>query len=155
VATDVLTWDEERALDACHSETRGLLDAWAAAGRIGEQASAWIAQSLPPAGLDDALSRTQLDEPPLPAWISSLQTALDDDTIAVITAWRASGLPGNPPPGANRYIDRDPGRAETWRESGFDLYAASKLELAGLATATRWRSAGCDEGDTYELLRSD
>lgn len=155
VATDVLTWDEDRALEACPAETRELLDAWADAGRVGESAADLIEQRLCPADLNDALSRTQLDEQTLLAWIASLESDLDDDTIGFINAWRASGLPGNPPPGANRYLERDPAELRSWLESGFDLYAASKLKLAGLATAIRWRDAGFAEADTYELLRSD
>lgn len=155
VATDVLTWDEDRALEACPAETRELLDAWADAGRFGESAADLIEQRLHPADLNDALSRTQLDEPTLLAWIESLGTDLDDDTIGFISAWRASGPPGNPPPGASRYLERDPTELRTWLEAGFDLYAASQLELAGLATAIRWRDAGFTEAETYELLRSD
>lgn len=155
VATDVLTWDEQRALDGCPPETLELLDAWAVAGRFGEAASELIEQRLQPAELDDALTRTQLDEPTLLAWMSSLGTDLNDNTIAFIGAWRTSGLPGNPPPGAYRYTDRDLDELKAWHEAGFDLYAASQLELAGLATAIRWRAAGFNEADTYEILRSD
>ena len=155
VATDLLTWDEQRALDACPAETRELLDAWAGAGRIGEAGSTLIEQQVRPADLDDALARTRLDEPALLAWLSSLDSELDDDTIAFISAWRARGLPGNPPPGAERYRERDVDELATWLDAGFDLYAADRLEHAGVATAIRWRAAGFDESDTYELLRSD
>lgn len=155
VATDVLRLDDQRAMDACPTDVRQLLDAWADAGRVGEAASAVIEHRLTPAALDDALEQTQLDEPTLLAWLSSLETALDDDTIAFISAWRANGLPGNPPPQADRYTGRDLNELKTWLDTGFDLYAASLLELAGLATAMRWREAGFNEADTYELLRSD
>ncbi len=155
VAADVLTWDEQQALDACPADTRALLDAWADAGRVGEAASELIEQRLLPAALDDALRRTQLDEPILLAWLSSLESELDDDAIDFINAWRASGLPGNPPTAANRYLERDLVELQTWIDAGFDLYAASQLELAGLDAAIRWREAGFDEADTYELLRSD
>lgn len=155
VATDVLTWDEQRALDACPAGTRELLDAWSAAGRIGEAASELIELQLQPAALDDALTRTDLDEPTLLAWMSSLGTDLDGEAIAFIRAWHESGLPGNPPPGAHRYRDRDLDELKAWLKAGFDLYAAAQLELAGLDTAIRWRDAGFDEADTYELLRSD
>ena len=155
VATELLTWDEQRALAACPVETRELLDAWAGAGRVGEAASTLIEQQVQPAALDDALARTKLDEPALLAWLYSLDSALDDDTISFISTWRAKGLPGNPPPGAARYRDRDVDELATWLDAGFDLYAADRLEYAGVATAIRWRAAGFDEADTYELLRSD
>lgn len=155
VATEVLTWDEQQALDACPPATRELLDAWAAAGRVGEEASTVIELQLQPATLDDALARTRLDEPALLAWLSSLNGEFDDDSIAFIQAWRDRGLPGNPPPGADRYTDRDLDELQTWLDAGFDLYSASQLELAGLDTAMRWREAGFSEADTYELLRSD
>jgi hypothetical protein len=155
VATDILTWDEDRALEACPAETRELLDAWADAGRVGESAADLIEQRLHPADLNDALSQTQLDEPTLLAWIASLDADLDDDMIGFINAWRQNGLPGNPPLGASRYLDRNPAELRSWLEAGFDLYAASQLEPAGLATAIRWRDAGFAEADTYELLRSD
>lgn len=155
VATDVLTWDEQRALDTCPADTRELLDAWAAVGRTGEAASEVIELQLQPAELDDALAHTQLDEPALLSWLSSLNGELDDDSIAFIRSWRERGLPGNPPPGAERYTDRDLDELQTWLDAGFDLYAANQLELAGLDTAIRWREAGFSEADTYELLRSD
>lgn len=155
VATDVLTWGEDRALEACPADTRDLLDAWADAGRLGESAADLIEQRLYPVDVNDALSRTQLDEPSLLAWIAALGTDLGDDTIRFINTWRASALPGNPPPGASRYLERDPSELRTWLESGFDLHAASQLEVGGLATAIRWRDAGFTEADTYGLLRSD
>lgn len=40
-------------------------------------------------------------------------------------------------------------------DGGFDLYAADRLEYAGVEKALLWREAGFDEADTYELLRSD
>ncbi len=155
VATDVLTWDEPRALDGCPSETRELLDAWADAGRIGEAASDLIEQRLAPPALDEALRRTQLDEATLLSWLSSLDTCLDDETITFICAWRASGLPGDPPAGAGRYRQRDLAELQAWLDARFDLYAACQLEFVGLDTAIRWREAGFDEADTYELLRCD
>jgi hypothetical protein len=155
VASAVLTWDEHEALDACPADVRELLDAWADAGRVGEAASELIERRLAPRVLDDALERTQLDEPTLLAWASSLDTDLDDDMINFINAWRARGLPGNPPTAASRYLERDLAELQTWLDAGFDLYAAAQLELAGLASAIRWREAGFDEADTYELLRCD
>lgn len=155
VATDVLSWDEQQALHACPADIRELLDAWANAGRIGEVASNLVEQRLLPAALHDALRRTQLDEPTLLAWASSLESDLDNDMIDFIRAWRASGLPGNPPTAPSRYLQRDLAELRSWLDAGFDLYAASQLELAGLHTAIRWREAGFDEADTYELLRSD
>jgi hypothetical protein len=155
VAKDVLTWDEERALNACPAETRELVDSWAQAGRVGEAAATVIEQRLRPADLDDALSRTQLDEQTLLDWLTSLETDLDDDAITFINAWRSAGLPGNPPSGAIRFTDRDPAEVRAWLDASFDLYAAAQLRLAGLDTATRWRDAGFNEADTYELLRSD
>lgn len=114
VATNVLTWDEQRALDACPPETRELVDAWAQAGRVGEAASVVIEQGLQPAERDAALNRTQLDEPALLNWLSSLETDLDENALAFINAWRASGLPGNPPPGADRFVDRDLDELTAW-----------------------------------------
>jgi hypothetical protein len=75
--------------------------------------------------------------------------------VEFIAAWIAAGLPGNPAPGAIRYLDRDPIELQAWLAAGFDLYAANQLELAGLETAIRWRDAGFTEQETYELLRSD
>lgn len=155
VAREVLTWDETRALNACPSQKRELLDAWAQAGRIGEAAATVIEQRLRPADLEDATTRTGSDEQTLLAWLESLQTDLDNEAITFINAWRAAGLPGNPPPGASRFTDRDPAELQTWLNAGFDLYAASQLHLAGLETAIGWREAGFSEADTYELLRSD
>lgn len=155
VARDVLTWDEPRALDACPCETRELLDAWAQAGRIGEAAATVIEHRLRPADLEDATTRTGLDEHTLLEWIASLQTDLDDEAITFINAWRSAGLPGNPPSGASRFTNRDPAELQTWLDAGFDLYAASQLHLAGLDPAIRWREAGFSDADTYELLRSD
>jgi hypothetical protein len=155
VAKDVLTWDEERALDACPTETRELVETWAQAGRVGEPAAKVIEQRLQPADLDDALSRTQLDEQTLLDWLTSLETDLDDDAISFINTWRSTGLPGNPPSGVVRFTDRDPAELQAWLDAAFDLYAAAQLELAGLDTAIRWRDAGFNEADTYELLRAD
>jgi hypothetical protein len=142
-------------LNACPSQTRELLDAWAQAGRIGEAAATVIEHRLRPAGLEDAITRTGLDERTLLEWLESLQTDLDDEAISFINAWRSAGLPGNPPPGASRFTNHDPAGLQTWLEAGFDLYAASQLHLAGLDTAIRWREVGFSEADTYELLRSD
>ncbi len=155
VASDVLTWNEQRALDACPADIRGLLDAWADAGRVGEDVAELVERRVQPAEFDDALRRSGLDEPTLLAWLSSLDAFVDDDAIDFINAWRANDLPGDPPPGADRYLHRDPVEVRVWLEAGFDLHASSQLELAGLDTAIRWREAGFDEADTYELLRSD
>lgn len=154
-ARDVLTWTEPRVLGACPAGTRELLRAWAQFGRIGEAAAAVIEARLHPAAVQDAISRTGLAEQTLLDWLASMQTELDDDAIGFITAWHAAGLPGNPPPGAYRFIDRDPAEVRSWLEAGFDLYAAAQLELAGLDTVIRWRQAGFTEADTYELLRAD
>jgi hypothetical protein len=154
-ARDVLTWTEPRVLAACPPETRELLDAWAETGRTGEAAGEVIEQRLLPAAVTDAISRTGLVEQTLLDWLASLQTELDDDAIGFINAWRATGLPGNPPPGAERFIDRDSAELLAWLDAGFHLYAAAQLELAGLDTARRWREAGFTEADTYELLRAD
>ncbi len=155
VARDVLTWDEERALVACPAKTRELLDAWTRAGRVGEAAATVIERRLSPADLADATSRTGLDEHTLLEWLASLRTDLDDDAISFIHDWRSAALPGNPPPGAQRFTDRDPRELQTWLDAGFDLYAAAQLKLAGLDAAIRWRDSGFNEADTYELLRSD
>lgn len=154
-ALDVLAWDEDRALRSCPPVTRALLDAWAAAGRVGEEAAEFVAHRLSPTAVADALQRTGLEEQGLIAWLSSLETDLDDDAVAFIRAWRDSGLPGDPPPGAHRFRHRDLADIRDWLAAGFDLYAAATLDRAGLATALRWREAGFDEADTYELLRSD
>ena len=87
--------------------------------------------------------------------MTALEEDLDDETIDFITAWRARGLPGNPPTAPSRYLERDLGALQTWLDAGFDLYAASQLERAGLDTAIRWREAGFEEADTYEPLRRD
>jgi hypothetical protein len=155
VAKDVLTRDEERALNACPAETRELVEAWAQAGRVGETAATVIEQRVKPADLADALSRTRLDEQTLLDWLASLETDLNDDAIKFINTWRSTGLPGDPPSGAVRFSERDPAELQAWLDADFDLYAAAQLELAGLDTAIRWRDAGFDEADTYELLRSD
>jgi hypothetical protein len=113
-----------------------------------------IEHRLRPADLEDAIIRTRLDEHTLLGWLESGPTDLDE-AISFIKAWRSAGLPGNPPPGAFRYLDRDPAELLTWLDAGFDLYAASQLHPARLDTAIRWRVAGFSEADTYELLRSD
>jgi hypothetical protein len=155
VARDVLTWDEARALAACPPATRHLLDAWAEAGRIGEAAAAVLAHRLDPDEVAIAMSQLGLDEAALVAWLDSLQSGLDDDVIAFISAWHEAGLPGDPPPDAYRFDGRHPAEVRAWLDAGFDLYAAAELRLAGLPTAIRWRDAGFSEADTYELLRSD
>lgn len=155
VGRDVLTWDEARALAACPPEIRELIDAWALAGRVGEAAATPIEHRLHPRVVQEATDRTGLDENTLLAWLDSLQTDLDEDTITFIKSWRSADLPGNPPPGACRFTDRDPAELRTWLVAGFGLYAATQLGLAGLDTAIRWRNAGFTEAETYELLRSD
>jgi hypothetical protein len=155
VAKDVLTWTQERALEACPAQTRELLDAWAQAGRVGESAATVIEQHLGPADLDDALGRTGLDEQTLLDWLASLQSDLDEDAITFISSWRSTGLPGNPPSGAIRFTGRDPAELRAWLNAAFDLNGVAHLEHAGLETAIRWRDARFNEADTYELLRSD
>ncbi len=154
-ARDLLTWPEAAALNACPAEVSDLLTAWAEVGRVGEAASTVIEHRIRPGELQAALRRTGPDEQTLLAWLDSLQTELTEDALRFIEAWRSAGLPGDPPPGASRFADRDPGELRAWIDAGFDLYAASQLRLAGLETAIRWREAGFSEADTYELLRSD
>ncbi len=153
-AREVFTWDEERALAACPAKVRDLIDAWAAFGRVGEAASPFIERRLTP-GKIAQLTGIGLDEPTAVAWYDSLHGDVDDDAIAFITAWRAARLPGDPPPGATRFTHRDLSELRDWLDAGFDLYAADRLELAGLARALEWREAGYDPADTYELLRSN
>lgn len=154
-ARSVFDWDEDTALAACPVELRGLLEEWAAADRIGEAASPFVERRITPGQLNRFMHGTGLDESRALAWLDSLGTAPDEDTIAFIAAWRAANLPGDPPIAASGYRDRDPGELRRWLDAGFDLHAAHKLELAGLDTALRWRQAGFSPQDTYELLRDD
>lgn len=153
-AHTVFGWDEEAALAACPAELRGLLDAWAAAGRVGEAAGPFVERHLTPGQLDRFMQGTGLDDVQALAWLHSLDD-LDEDAIAFVTAWRAAGIPGNPPADAYWLRERDPAELRQWLDAGFDLHAAAKLELAGLDTALRWRQAGFSPKDTYELLRDD
>ena len=153
VTRDVLTWSEQRALDACPADTRRLIEEWADAGRVGEAAAEFIGLDLSPADLS-RLTSTGLDEATALEWLASLQ-AQPEDAVDFIVAWRASGLPGNPPAGADRFSGLDPAELRAWVDAGFDLPAAAGLRLAGLATAVRWRAAGFTEAETYELLRAD
>ena len=98
---------------------------------------------------------TGLEETAALAWLDSLDADLDDGVIAFISGWRSAGLPGNPPPGACRFRDRDPAELRGWLGAGFDLYAAHLLEPNGLAASIAWRDAGFSEAETYELLRDD
>lgn len=154
-ARDAFGWDEDAAMAACPAELRGLLDQWAAAGRTGEAASAFVKLRITPGQLDGFMQSTGLDEARALAWLDSLGTDPDQDAIAFVNAWRDSDLPGDPPVGADRFRDRDPRELRRWLEAGFDLHAADKLRLAGLDTALHWREAGFNEQDTYELLRDD
>lgn len=154
-ATEVLTWDEERALRECPPDIRALLDAWAANGRTGEEASAVVEFRLTPTTLSDAQNRTGLDEATLLAWLSALHGMYDDATLEAIRRWNELGLPGNPPPEPRRFMQRNLEELNAFVDAGFDLYAADRLEYAGLEKAIAWREAGFDEADTYELLRSD
>ncbi len=152
---DVLAWDESRALAACPPRIKELLEAWATAGRVGEAAAAVIRHGLAPADLARMTTMTGLEETAALAWLDSLDADLDDEVIAFISAWRSAGLPGNPPPGARRFSDREPIELRGWLDAGFDLYAAHQLGPNGLAASIAWRDAGFSEAETYELLRDD
>jgi len=154
-ALDVQTWDAARVRSACSPEVRGVLDAWGARGRSGEAVARFVEWRLAPDAVDRLTAATGVDEPTALAWLTSLETDDLDAAAATITAWRAAGLPGDPPPAAHRWAGRDTVELRRWLEAGFDLYAASQLQRAGLETAIAWRAAGFDEVDTYELLRSD
>jgi hypothetical protein len=154
-ARTVFGWDEDTAIAACPAHLRGLLDDWAAVGRIGENAGAFVESRLTPGLLDQLRRSTGLDEARALAWLDSLGTDVDDETIAFITRWRAAGLPGDPPTGADRFLGREPQELRRWLDAGFDLYAADLLRRAGLDTALTWREAGFSEQDTYELLHDD
>jgi hypothetical protein len=151
----VLAWDESEARAALPAPTRARLDAWAAIGRIGEDAAAFIERKIDPVELWAALAQTGLDESALLGWLDGLDAGLDADVIAFIRSWQAAGLPGDPPLGAHRFRDRNLAELRAWLDAGFDLYAAARLERAGLDTALRWRAAGFGPADTYELLRAD
>lgn len=154
-ARTVFGWDEDTALAACPDKVRGLVQQWAAAGRVGEAAGPVLERRIAPDRLDSLLRATGLDEERALAWLDSLGGEADDETIAFIAAWRTAGMPGDPPASAGEYRGRDLGELRRWLDAGFDLYAAGKLEFAGLDTALRWRQAGFGAQDTYELLRDD
>jgi hypothetical protein len=154
-ARTVFGWDEDTAHAACPAELRSLLEQWAAVGRLGEAAGPFVEQHVTPSQFERVRQGAALDEVRALAWLNSLDAEPDEDTIAFITAWRAAGLPGDPPTAADRYRGRDLSELHRWLAAGFDLYAAHKLELAGLDTALRWRQAGFSPQDTYELLRDD
>jgi hypothetical protein len=98
---------------------------------------------------------TGLDEDAALAWLDSLTTDDVDAAARFVRRWQAADLPGNPPPGAYRFADRDPAELRAWLAAGFDLYAAHQLALAGLDRALLWRRAGFTPAQTYELLHSD
>ena len=151
---EVLTWSEQQALDACPSDTRRLIDEWAAAGRTGESAGEFIDRDLSPTELEHLTTATGTDEATALAWLASLQ-AEPDEAIDFIVAWHAAGLPGDPPAGAERFIGRDLAEIAAWSAAGFDLHAADRLRHAGLDAALDWRAAGFTQAETYELLRAD
>jgi hypothetical protein len=100
VAREVLTWEEARALDACPSQTRALLEEWAQLGRVGEAAATVIELRLRPADLQDATTRTGLDEHALLEWLTrcrqiwTRQSALS--TTGGPPVCRATHLRGRP-----------------------------------------------------------
>ena len=61
-ARTVFGWDEDTAIAACPAHLRGLLDDWAAVGRIGEDAGAFVESRLTPGLLDQLRRSTGLDE---------------------------------------------------------------------------------------------
>jgi hypothetical protein len=154
-ARTVLGWDEDTAVTACPHDLRELLQQWASAGRAGEAAGPLVERRINPDQLNRFVQGSGLDEASALAWLDSLGCEPDDEAIAFITAWRAAGLPGDPPPHAGEYRGRDVIELRRWLDAGFDLYAAGRLHLAGLDTALRWRRAGFTAQDTYELLRDD
>lgn len=154
-ARDVFGWDEDAAISACPRELRELIEAWAAEGRTGEAAGAFVQSRVSPDQLERFTRNAGLDEARALAWLDSLGADADDGAAAFVAAWRDADLPGDPPAGAGRFRDRDLQELRRWLEAGFDLYAADLLRFAGLETAVRWQAAGFTEQDTYELLHDD
>ena len=154
-ALDVLSWPEDRAFAACPEPQRTLMERWANADCVGEDVSHYLERNLSPDDVVRLTVGTGLDEETALAWLESLSADDIDQAVDFIVAWHAADLPGDPPPGAERYREHDPNELRRWLDAGFDLYAAAQLELAGLDRAIEWREAGFTDAETYELLRSD
>ncbi|GAB2468927.1 hypothetical protein [Jatrophihabitans fulvus] len=156
-ATRELTrWDEDRFLAACPDELRQLLDAWAAEGHTGEPVARLVGRRIRPDQLRRAQDRTGLDAAALLDWLDSTEgDPEDDDLLDFVTAWREAGLPGDPPPGAERFREFDLSELRAWLDAGYPLHHADRLREVGLERAIAWRAAGFGPGETKSLFAAD
>jgi hypothetical protein len=155
-ARELLSWPEERVWEWWSGPDADAARAWRLRGVIGEAASPLVRAGLGPAELAELTGgEAGLTEARAVAWCEAVGET-GPAAVARIRAWRALGLPAEPPAGGDRVLARmAPEHVAGWLAAGFDLSDVERLAGLPLAEALAWRSAGFAGSDVRLLLEAD
>lgn len=156
----VLSWPEEELWSRWHGASARTAAAWRARGRTGEEVSDLILEELSPelmARLATPTSRggAGLDERQAIAWTRTVY-ARGNEAVTRVIAWRAHGLPADPPRDDHDVLaDMTPADLDAWEAAGFGFAELGAWWPVGLNRAQAWRAAGFTAQETARLLSAD
>lgn len=166
-AADLLSWREEDLWSWWAGPTATVARAWRERGRAGDDAAAVVLAGLGPEHVGTLTAPTGrggegLTEAQAVAWALTVDEEHDEDAgaardvVARVRAWRALGLPDDPPPElAGLASWMSPYEAGSWLAAGFDLGDVRRLHPYSLVRALAWRDAGYSVRATADLLHAD
>jgi hypothetical protein len=155
-ARDVLAWSQEQVWDWWNGPNAEAARAWRRHGRIGEAVAGLVRTGLGPAELAALTDRAAgLTEAQAVGWCDAVGET-GAAAVVRIRAWRAIGLPADPPDGLDQVLTgMAPDHVAGWLDAGFDLADVARLRGLPLATAQTWRARGYPPEETRLLLGAD
>ena len=155
---EMMSWNEEQLWDRWEGPHAEAAAGWRRVGRVGDEAADVVLAGLRPsdiAALTGDGAGGVLTEEQAVAWAHAVG-ATGDEAVLRIRAWRALGLPADPPEGLGR-MDEDmtPDAVAEWLQAGFGFDDVATLSGLPLERALPWREAGFSSDEVHELLRAD
>lgn len=158
-ARELLGWSEERIWKWWSGPDADVANAWRARGRVGEEAARLVLAKLKPEDVEALTSGDGGDggltlEQAL-TWCAAVRES-GSAAVARVLAWRALGLPAEPPYDPSMVLaEMPPEEAAEWLAAAFDFHDLGELRGLQPANAVAWRDQGFAPSEVRRLLEAD